>query len=266
MSLSAADLVPGLATGTALFEHLYRPMTSGRWELHAPAMVLTRGYWSPPGLHAMSALTRDGATWMSLTPLEFESQGIGVALASGHVAVLGLGMGWSAAASALREQVTAVTVVERDPDVIAMHRELDLFARLPGGAGEKIRIVAGDALDWTPHAPVDLLMPDIWLPLVSDDRVDEVRRMQANVAAQAIYFWGQEMEIARHARAAGRAIDAEGINATVAGFDLPLIGPELPGYAQCVSAAAEAWMRDRWLPAEAAAWVTSPRTGTPPRP
>lgn len=253
MSLSAADLVPGLAAGTALFEHLYRPMTSGRWALHAQTPVLTRGYWSPPAIHSMSALTRDGETWMSLTPLEFESQGIGVALASCHVAVLGLGMGWSAAASALRDEVTAVTVVERDPDVIAMHRELDLFARLPGGAGDKVQIVAGDALDWTPDAPVDLLMPDIWLPLVSDGRVEEVRRMQGNVDARAVYFWGQEMEIARHARAAGREIDAEGVAATVADFGLPLIGPELPGYPDCVRAAADAWMRDRWLPEEAAA-------------
>jgi len=253
MSLRAADLVPGLAAGTALFEHLYRPLTSGRWELHAPAMVLTRGYWSAPGLHSVTALTRDGETWMSLTPLEFESQGIGVALAAGHVAVLGLGMGWSAAASALRDEVTAVTVVERDPDVIAMHRELDLFARLPGGAGDKIRIVSADALDWTPDAPVDLLMPDIWLPLVSDGRIAEVQRMQANVGAGAVYFWGQEMEIARHARAAGHALDAEGIHATVAGFGLPLIGTELPGYADCTAAAADAWMRGRWLGAEAAA-------------
>lgn len=253
MRLNAADLVPGLAAGTALFEHLYRPMTSGRWALLAPANVLTRGYWSPPGLHSVTALIRDGETWMSLTPLEFESQGIGVALAHGHVAVLGLGMGWSAAASALRDEVTSVTVVERDPDVIAMHRELDLFARLPGGAGEKVRIVSADALDWTPDAPVDLLMPDIWLPVVSDDRVDEVQQMQANIGAASVYFWGQEMEIARHARAAGRPIDADGIRATVADFALPLIGPALPGYADCVTAAADAWMRDRWLSVEAVA-------------
>lgn len=248
MNLSVAELVPALAAGTALFENIYRPMTSGRWALHPQGTVLTRGYWSPPRIvESMRALTRDGETWMSLTPLEFESQGIGVACAAGHVAILGLGMGWSAAASALRDEVTAVTVVERDPDVIAMHRELDLFARLPGETGGKVSIVAGDALEWAPDAPVDLLMPDIWLPLVSDGRVEEVRRMQANVGAAAVYFWGQELEIARHARAAGREIDAAGIRATVAEFGLPLIGPELPGYTEVVSAAADSWMRDRWL-------------------
>lgn len=211
-------------------------------------MVLSRGYWSPPQIiPEMIALVRGGDTWMSITPMEIESQQTGVDHAHGHVAIFGLGLGWSAAASALRPEVTTVTVVERDPAVIAMHRELDLFARLPGGVGDKVRVVSGDAFLWHPDAPVDVLMPDIWLPLVSDGRVAEVRRMQANVAARGVYFWGQEMEIARHARAAGRTLDAEGIAETVATFGLPLIGPGTADYPERVRAAADAWMKGRWL-------------------
>lgn len=240
---------PILDLGTELFEELYRPVDSGRWSLRAPASVLMRGYWSPPTfVTALRALTRDGDTWMSLTPFEFESQAIGVQHASGHVAIFGLGMGWVAAATALRELVTAVTVVERDPEVIALHADLNLFARLPGGAGAKICIVPGDALEWQPEGPVDLLMPDIWLPLVSDGRVDEVRRMQANVRAAKVYFWGQEMEIARHARAAGLELDAAAVAQVIAGFGLPLVGAELPDYPDRIRAAADAWMHDRWLP------------------
>lgn len=240
---------PLLDLGTELFEELYRPLDSGRWSLLPPAMVLTRGYWSPPAfVPNVRALTRDGDTWMSLTPLEFESQGIGVHYATGHVAIFGLGMGWVAAATALRDSVTRVTVVERDPDVIALHADLDLFARLPGGSGDKIRIVEGDALAWRPDAPVDLLMPDIWLPLVSDGRVDEVRQMQANVAAAKVYFWGQELEIARHARAAGIDLDAAGVAQVIASFGLPLVGNDLPDYPDRIRAAADAWMQGRWLP------------------
>lgn len=246
--IAAAD--PLLDLGTELFEELYRPLDSGRWSLHPPAMVLTRGYWSPPALVSnVRALTRDGDTWMSLTPLEFESQAIGVHYAAGHVAIFGLGMGWVAAATALRDVVTQVTVVERDPDVIALHADLDLFTRLPDGAGAKIRIVEGDALDWRPDAPVDLLMPDIWLPLVSDGRVEEVRAMQANVGAAKIYFWGQEMEIARHARASGIELDTAGVAQVIAGFGLPLLGNDLPDYPDRIRAAADAWIHDRWLPA-----------------
>jgi hypothetical protein len=245
--IAAVD--PLLDLGTALFEDLYRPLASGRWTLHPPAMVLTRGYWSPPALvDNVRALTRDGDTWMSLTPLEIESQAIGVHYASGHVAIFGLGMGWVAAVTAMRDSVTRVTVIERDPDVIALHAELDLFARLPGGAGAKIRIVEGDALEWRPDAPVDLLMPDIWLWLVSDGRVEEVRQMQANVAATKVYFWGQEMEIARHARALGIDLDTAGVAQVIAGFGLPLVGNDLPNYPDRICAAADAWMQGRWLP------------------
>lgn len=235
---------------TDLFIPTYRPMRSGDWELRIAGMVLCPGYWSDVRLTVgMAALTREGRTWMSMTPMELESQEIGVRLAHGHVAVFGMGMGWSAAVSALRDEVSAVTVVERDGDVLALHRELDVFSQLPPAARAKIRIIQGDAYEWRPDAPVDLLMPDIWLPLMSDGRVEEVRRMQANVQAEEVYFWGQEMEIARHAVAAGRTLDAQGIADTIVDFGLPLIGLESPGYPEKLAAAAERHMRGRRLSA-----------------
>ncbi|MDG2536011.1 hypothetical protein P6144_20290 [Sphingomonas sp. HITSZ_GF] len=239
--------VPSFAT--RWFLPHYRPLRSGSWEIRTSSGVLAQGYWSPAVLvEELPALLRDGAVWMSLTPMEIESQEIGLALSRGHVVVMGMGMGWAAMAAALRDEVTRVTVVERDGDVLAIHRELDLFAQLPDAARAKLRVVQADALEWQADAPVDLLMPDIWLPLVSDGRVEEVRRMQANVGAEAIYFWGQEMEIARHARAAGRALDGRGIADTIAEFGLPLVGPTYPGHADIVATVAQRWMRDRWLP------------------
>lgn len=226
---------------------LYRPLASGAWRLERGALVMARGYWSPPTAFEVIALRRGDDVWMSLTPLEIESEQIGVEAAYGHVAILGLGMGWAAAACALKPEVTRVTVIERDPDVIALHAELDLFGQLPGGVGDKVRIVRADALVWVADEPVDVMIADIWLPLVSDGRVDGMRRTQANVAATKLYFWGQELEIARHARAAGRDCDAPGIAATVAGFALPLIGPGTPDYPERLRAAADGWMRDRWL-------------------
>lgn len=234
-----------------LFIPQYRPLLSGAWALRQAENVLAQGYWSPPVLVPLvSALVRDGHVWMSITPLELESQLIGIEAAQGHVAIFGLGMGWAAAATALRDEVTMVTVVEQDSDVLALHDALDIFSQLPPAVQAKLRIVRGDAYSWQADQPVDLLMPDIWLPLVSDGRVDEVRRMQANVQAANIYFWGQELEIARHAVAAGRAIDNAGIAATIADFALPLIGAATPDYAARTATAAERWMRGRWLGAQ----------------
>ena len=234
---------------TDLFVPRYRPMRHGAWELRVTGMSLAPGYWSQSALMSeMAVLLRDNASWMSLTPFEVESQEIGLRLAHGHVLICGLGMGWAAAVSALKEETTAVTVVERDAEVIALHRELDIFAQLPEAARGKIRVVQDDAFAYVPKLAVDVLMPDIWLPLVSEGRVDEVRRMQANVRAGAIYFWGQEMEIARHAAAEGRALDARGVAATVADFGLPLVGLERADYADKIAIVARRWMQSRWLP------------------
>lgn len=240
---------------TDLFIPTYRPERSGDWEVRQAGAVLCNGYWSDARLVVgMAGLVRNGSLWMSMTPMELESQEIGARLARGNVVIFGMGMGWVAAVSALHPDVTSVTVVELDPDVLALHEKLAVFAQLPAEVRAKIRVEQGDAYNWTPDRPVDLLMPDIWLPLISDGRVEEVRRMQANVQARAIYFWGQEMEIARHAVAAGRALDDAGIAATIAEFGLPLIGPEFPGYTEKLAAAARNRMQGRWLPGSTPPW------------
>ena len=238
-----------------LFIPRYRPMAQGDWELRIMEWGFAPGYWTDSApVSGLPVLLRGRDTWMSLTQLEFESQGIGIRLARGHVLIFGLGLGWAAAATAAMPAVSAVTVVEYEPDVLELHAALDPFAQLPPAARAKLRVVEGNAFEFVPERPVDLLMPDIWRPLVSDGRVDEVRRMQANVGADAIYFWGQELEIARHAVAAGRGLDDDGIAATVAGFGLPLIGLDSPTYAEKVAAAARRWMRGRWLPGSTPPW------------
>lgn len=229
---------------------LYRPMRIGEWELRRwPDNVPLRGYWSPARrTSGVISIERGAETWMSLMPVEIESAAIGIGCASGHVAVFGLGLGWTAALCAMRPEVERVTVVERDAGVIALHEELGLFGALPGGVGGKVRIVKADAFGWRPDTPVDLLLADIWLPLVSDGRVEEVRRMQANVAASRVYFWGQELEIAREAVAAGRTrLDAKDVRQTVAAMGLPLAGIGTAEYPERVRAAADQWMNEAWF-------------------
>lgn len=226
----------------------YKPMIVGPWALRHAPMAVCPGYWS--GLQVVNgliALLRRNNVWMSISPMEIESQEIGIGFARGHVAIFGLGMGWSAAMSALRPEVEQVTVVEFDEDVLAIHEKIDLFAQLPGGVGEKVRMVHGDALEWRPDSHIDLLMPDIWLDMVSWERAEEVHDMQDNVQADAVYFWGQELEIARHAVKAGRALDDAGIAKTAATFDLPLVGLDTQDYAARTAAAAKEWMKGRWL-------------------
>ncbi|HEX8513240.1 MAG TPA: hypothetical protein VF688_09045 [Allosphingosinicella sp.] len=229
---------------------LYRPIEHGGWTIRRWGNdIPLRGYWSPARpVSDVISLDRGSDTWMSLMPVEVESQQIAVDCASGHVAVFGLGLGWSAALCAMKAEVEAVTVVDRDCELIALHREMRLFDRLPGGAGAKVSIVEADAFGWRPDRAVDLLAADIWLPIVGGDRVAEVRRMQSNVGAKSVYFWGQELEIARHSVAAGRRrLDDCDIAATAREFGLPLAGLDSPGYAARLRAATDQWMGDNWL-------------------
>lgn len=136
-------------------------------------------------------------TWMSLTPHEIESQELGCRFAFGHTVIMGLGMGWMAANVALNPNVTKVTVVELDPDVITLFANSGALESLPEPARQKIVIVKGDALQWTPAVTdiVNFLYADTWLHLAEPSTIRQVRKMQANVQAEKVYYWGQEIAI-----------------------------------------------------------------------
>lgn len=234
---------------TDLFIPTYQPFSGERWELRVVPMGVCKGYWSDAKIVRDMAvlMRREGermVSWMSMTPMEIESQEIGCRLATGHTVIMGMGMGWAAANAATQSAVTRVTVVERDPEVIGMIRDTSIFQQLPPAAAAKIAVVQADALEWVPEAPVDTLLADIWLPLNGDDRVEHVRRMHANTGASRVYFWGQEMVFARRARDTGRVLDDSTLAAIVEELGLPLIGPEWPDYAAFSARAAAHWMRD----------------------
>ncbi|HEY0313779.1 MAG TPA: hypothetical protein VGC56_14965 [Allosphingosinicella sp.] len=227
------------------------------WSLSLAPAHAARGYWGR--LYAITGMPlligpfeEDAAAWMSIVPMEVESQEIGIASARGHTAVLGLGMGWCAANVALRDDVERVTIVERDPDIVALVETLEVFEQLPEAARAKIEIVADDALAWRPDAQVDSLQIDIWAPLVAPDRWDAVRRIEDNVGAASLYFWGQELELWRLAcRARGAVPDAleEGELAELAaGTGLPLVLHPGTDYEARVAEAARWWTprEDRW--------------------
>jgi hypothetical protein len=236
---------------TDLFRPAYRPMAGQRWKMEVVPLNLSPGYWSGVQVVTnMAVLTRqaeDGPghhTWMSMTPLEFESQELGCRASTGATVVMGLGMGWATANAALRPEVTSVTVVEFDPEVIAMIADIGVFQQLPPEAAAKITVIQGDATAYRTQTPIDTLLADIWLPINGDDRVDQVRQMRANTGACRVYFWGQEMVIARRARDQGLPLTPETVAQIIADLDLPLIGPEWPDYPERITQAAARWLSD----------------------
>ncbi len=229
------------------FPH-YRQTVSGPWSVRLVGMIAAPGYWGTSyRISGAVVLTGPGekgkASWMSTTPSEIESQQIGQAGAHGHTVVLGLGLGWQAANAALKPDVTHVTVVERDPAIIALIEDQGVLAQLPPEAQGKIEIVTADANFWKPAAPVDTLLADIWEKTDGDRRLEDYQRMQANIGAGSVYFWGQEVQIWRAAcRRVGSdaVLDWPLVRAIVAeDFRLPLIVPDWPDYPQKIMAAAK---------------------------
>jgi hypothetical protein len=235
---------------TSLWLPHYRAGVWGEWSLRVVLVPGSRGYWGQTypmlGCAVLTGPARDGeATWMSIVPMEVESQEIGIAAARGHTVVLGLGMGWAAANIALNPAVDRVTVIERDSDVIALIAEQRIFDQLPSAARDKIVIVNADAFDWRPDVAADSLQGDIWARVVEPGKWDDVHRLQANIGASSLYFWGQEMELYRLACREAGAIPTDLSDAHVerlaAQTGLPLVLSQEPGLAARITAGAPWW-------------------------
>jgi len=217
----------------------------GPWRIRRGGVGLDCGYHSGPCVASGSAvLMRENGeggwdTWMSLSPMEIESQELPLRHVRGHVVVMGLGMGWVAANMALQPAVDRVTVVERDQDVLQLFGLCRVLEGLPDAAARKVALVQSDALQWQPQgAPVDFLYADIWLGLAEPQALADVQRMQSNVHAQQVYFWGQELVLAKMARSQaepGTPQWAPAVGHAVRETGLPLLAHAEPGYAELVA-------------------------------
>ncbi|MCS4291911.1 hypothetical protein M2375_000106 [Comamonas sp. BIGb0152] len=236
------------ALGVPVFEtpwHMpqYQLGEQGAWRLMRGGMGLDRGYYSGGCVYGGStALLRKNAqggwdTWMSLSPFEIESQELACRHAHGHTVVMGLGMGWVTANIALNPAVERVTVVERDPEVIALFQHMQVLEGLPPEAAAKIHIEQADALQWrpAPQQVVDWLYADIWLRLAEPQALAEVQQMQAHVQATQLYFWGQEWVLAAPLQASwGSPSWAPALAEAVAATRLPLLTAVDGGFAPWV--------------------------------
>jgi hypothetical protein len=212
----------------------------GNWKLVVVPPVPIPGYWSKMAMALDNVVLQQRdvrgkwRTWMSLTPMERESQAIPVIWGEGRVVVMGLGMGVVAYNAALNPKITEVIVVERDPAVIKLMDRALVKDATPEdkAAWAKVRIVPGDALTWKPPGPVDVLYADIWLHLGSDEALPETQQMQRNIQARKVYYWGQELDALAMLFNEGRRPPTswQDWDDFVAKAALPLMGREVPDY------------------------------------
>jgi len=121
-----------------------------------------QGRWCPPGTYTRLVHAVRG-TVMSDTPAEMADHAMFVRVARGHCLINGLGLGMCLSAILQKPEVTAVTVVEIDADVIALVG--------PHFTDSRVAIVHSAAMDFKPPRGIryGAVWHDIWDTICTDN-------------------------------------------------------------------------------------------------
>lgn len=105
------------------------------------------------------ALKENDVIWMCITPNEINTMKPALNKVSGDVLVLGLGLGYFPFMASLKNDVTSITIVEKNPAIIELYKaELAPFV-----SNDKIKIVCDDAFDYLKtHNDFDCVFADLW--------------------------------------------------------------------------------------------------------
>ncbi|MBO5213042.1 MAG: hypothetical protein J6B60_05825 [Clostridia bacterium] len=105
----------------------------------------------------------NGVEWMAIKPNEIETMKEPIERAHGKIAVFGLGLGYYAYMASLKENVSSVTVIERDENVIKLFCE-NILPHFENK--EKIKLVKGDAFFYAENEMkeqnFDFAFVDLW--------------------------------------------------------------------------------------------------------
>lgn len=130
----------------------------------------------------------DKQLWMSLTPMELQSQWRAIQLAEGRVGIAGLGMGYALLRIMEKPEVESVTVFEIEASVInfftANFRHREGFS--------KVHFSRCDARTVKGHK-FDFFYCDIYQTMLDDDTLDDEELLRENNEINRYVFWGEEL-------------------------------------------------------------------------
>ncbi len=116
------------------------------------------GYFEKP--FRFLALIKNGQTWMSVIPHEMNTMRKSIEEAQGKVLVLGLGLGYYPYSLLLKENISTVTVVEYDSEIISLF-EKSLEPFFP--CSQKLNLVKEDAFHYlAKERNFDYCFADLW--------------------------------------------------------------------------------------------------------
>ena len=180
----------------------------GKWEIVTGSYKAFEPFaWRDPILHPdfreipqigyfekdfdFPAIHENGVEWMSVKPNEVETMREPIQKSRGRVLTLGLGMGYFAFHASQKDNVESVTVIEREPDVIALFKE-HILPQFPHR--EKITVLQADALVYMekelPKNRFDYLFADLWHD-ASDglELYGRLKRLEKNAGNIPIDYW-----------------------------------------------------------------------------
>lgn len=101
------------------------------------------GYFLKP--YRYLNLSKNNVTWMSLIPNEINTMEIDLNTMHGDILVLGLGLGYMSYSLALKKDVTSITIIEKDPNIINIFLKC-IAPSINKEILDKIKIIKHDAL------------------------------------------------------------------------------------------------------------------------
>ena len=158
------------------------------FQVDASGLILPQLGWFDRSF-TFPAIREDGLVWMTVTPNEINTIAPVIAQSQGKVLTYGLGLGYYAFHCLMKEDVTSVTVVERNPAVIDLFQRhlLPFFPRK-----DALHIVQADAFDYAantmPDEGFDTVFTDLWRDVT--DGVPLYQRMKAlEVPGPQYFYW-----------------------------------------------------------------------------
>lgn len=131
---------------------------------HASCMESIRGSWIPAGDY--TRLRINGQLVMSDTPLEYREHGELFLMAGGDVLINGLGLGCAVSVLLGDKDVSSITVIEINKDVID----------LVGPHFPDVEIIHADALTW--NAPKGKRWETVWHDIWATKCLDNIEQMK----------------------------------------------------------------------------------------
>lgn len=164
------ETVPAVDRGRIKVEHF--TVSEDDAKFHNLRCMINGDRWGTISPGTYTRLVIDGSTMMSDTDMELLSCSPIMCHATGDVLIGGLGLGLILHPILAKPEVKSVTVLELDPEVIAL-----VTPWLP--KDERLRIVQADVFTWKPPRGTryDAIWLDIW-PDRTVDNLDEMKRLR----------------------------------------------------------------------------------------